>query len=208
MILLQDTTEVVSGLADVVNKLGAKFFIRLGIDLGSILILLFLIYLPNNQKREYIFTFMMFNIVIFNITFLMNDVQMSMGAAFGLFAIFGMLRYRTEDISIKDMTYLFLSIALGMMSSVTKGDWEPAIVSAIILLVTFILDSKYVLNKEMYKNILYENIEMIKPENHVALMEDLKKRTGLNIHRIAVGKVDFLRDMATIRIYYYEKKTK
>ncbi len=208
MTLLQDTTDAVSGLADVVNKLGAKFFIRLGIDLVSILILLFLIYLPNNQKREYIFTFMMFNIVIFNITFLMNDVQMSMGAAFGLFAIFGMLRYRTEDISIKDMTYLFLSIAMGMVTSVTKGDWEPAIVSAIILLLTFILDSKYVLNKEMYKNILYENIEMIKPENHVALMEDLKKRTGLNIHRISVGKVDFLRDMATIRIYYYERKTK
>lgn len=205
MILLEQTEKALS-FADVVNKLGAKFFIRLLIDLVSIGVLLFLIYLPNNKKREYIFTFFMFNVAIFLITFLMNDVVMSMGAAFGLFAVFGMLRYRTEDIAMKDMTYLFLSIAMGMITAVTKGDWEPAIVSSILLLLTFLLDSGLVLKRELYKNIQYENIEMIKPENEAALMDDLKKRTGLNIHRIAVGRVDFLRDTATVRIYYYETK--
>ena len=207
MILLQNT-ETVSAFADVFNKLGSKFFIRLLIDVGSICVLLFLVYLPYNKKREYIFTFFMFNVAIFLITFLMNDVVMSMGAAFGLFAVFGMLRYRTEDIAMKDMTYLFLSIAMGMITAVTKGDWEPAIVSSILLLMTFLLDSGIILKREIYKNIQYENIEMIKPENHDALMEDLKTRTGLNIHRIAIGKVDFLRDTATVRIYYYENKKK
>ena len=207
MILLQNT-ETASAFADVFNKLGPKFFIRLLIDLCSISVLLFAIYLPNNQKREYIFTFFMFNAAIFLITFLMNDVVMSMGAAFGLFAVFGMLRYRTEDIAMKDMTYLFLSIAMGMITAVTKGDWEPAIVSSILLLLTFLLDSGIILKREIYKNIQYENIEMIKPENHNALMEDLKNRTGLNIHRIAIGKVDFLRDTATVRIYYYENRKK
>ena len=148
----------------------------------------------------------MFNVAIFLITFLMNDVVMSMGAAFGLFAVFGMLRYRTEDIAMKDMTYLFLSIAMGMITAVTKGDWEPAVVGSILLLLTFLLDSGLLLKRELYKNIQYENIEMIKPENQDALMEDLKKRTGLKIHRIAIGKVDFLRDTATVRIYYYETK--
>ena len=205
MILLQ-AAETATTLGGLVNKLGDKFFIRLLIDLASIFILLFLIYLPNNKKREYIFTFLIFNVAIFNITFLMNDVQMSMGAAFGLFAVFGMLRYRTEDIIMKDMTYLFLSIAFGMITAVTKGDWEPAIVAGIILLLTFLLDSGIILKRELYKNIQYENIEMIKPENEAALMEDLRKRTGLNIHRIAVGRVDFLRDTATVRIYYYETK--
>lgn len=207
MILLQDT-ETGIAFADVFNKLGSKFFIRLLIDVCSICVLLFLVYLPYNRKREYIFTFFMFNVAIFLITFLMNDVVMSMGAAFGLFAVFGMLRYRTEDIAMKDMTYLFLSIAMGMITSVTKGDWEPAIVSSILLLMTFLLDSGIILKREIYKNIQYENIEMIKPENHPALIEDLKNRTGLNIHRIAIGKVDFLRDTATVRIYYYESKTK
>lgn len=206
MILL-DQTEAGISLSDVVNRLGAKFFIRLLIDLTSICILLFLIYLPNNKKREYIFTFFMFNAAIFLITFLMNDVVMSMGAAFGLLAVFGMLRYRTEDIAMKDMTYLFLSIAIGLITAVTKGNWEPAVVSVILLLLTFLLDSGLILKRELYKNVQYENIEMIKPENHAALMDDLQKRTGLNIHRIAVGRVDFLRDTATVRIYYYETKT-
>ena len=207
MILLQ-ATETTSTLGGLVNKLGDKFFLRLLTDLISIGILLFAIYLPNNKKREYIFTFLIFNVSIFMITFLMNDVQMSMGAAFGLFAVFGMLRYRTEDIIMKDMTYLFLSIAFGMITAVTKGDWEPSIVAGILLLLTFLLDSGLILKRELYKNIQYENIEMIKPENEAALLEDLKKRTGLNIHRISVGKVDFLRDTATVRIYYYETKKK
>ena len=114
-----------------------------------------------------------------------------------------MLRYRTEDILMKDMTYLFLCISLGLIISVSKGDWEPVVISMIILLITFLLDSGIVFKKEFVKNIQYENIEMILPENNILLIEDLKKRTGLNIHRIDIGDLNFLRDMAIIRAYYY-----
>ena len=196
------TQNFFSGL---VNKLGNKYFRRLLIDLVGVCILLWGIYLPNNNKnREYLFTFMMFNVVIFHISFLLSQVELSMGAAFGLFAVFSLLRYRTEDIPIKDMTYLFLSIAIGLIIAVSIGNWEPAVVCGIILLLTFIMDARYILKKELSKSIQYENIEMIKPENHAKLLEDLRQRTGLDIHYIRIRNVDYLRDTATIRIYYFE----
>ena len=205
MILLQDflQTTNATGFFDLFNKLGSKFFVRLAIDLTTVFILINVIYVRYNKKHDFIFTYFIFNLVIFLITYLLNKVEMSMGAAFGLFAVFSMLRYRTEDILMKDMTYLFLCISLGLIISVSKGDWEPVVISMIILLITFLLDSGIVFKKEFVKNIQYENIEMILPENNNLLIEDLKKRTGLNIHRIDIGDLNFLRDMAIIRAYYY-----
>ena len=122
-------------------------------------------------------------------------------------AVFGIMRYRTEDVSTKDMTYLFLAIAMGMISAVSKGGWdELSLINGIILLVTLLLETNILMKKELGKTVSYENIEMIKPENHQKLLEDLKQRTGLNIHKFSITKVDFLRDMATIRIYYYDNK--
>ena len=144
---------------------------------------------------------------MFFITYLLNKVELSTGAAFGLFAVFSLLRYRTEDISAKDMTYLFIVIALGLVTAVNKGNiYEICIINIIVIFIAFMIDGNLLLKNEMIKNIQYENIEMIKPENHVALLEDLKKRTGLNIHKISIGKVDFLRDTAIVKIYYYEGK--
>ena len=189
-----------------VNKLGEKYFRRLLFDLVAISILLFGIYLPNNNKnREFLFTFMMLNVVMFHIAYLLGAVEFSLGAGFGLFAVFGLLRYRTENIPMKDMTYLLLSIALALIIAIAVGNWEPAVVCAIILLITFIMDASFVFKKELSKSIQYENIEMIKPENHAKLLEDLRQRTGLDIHYISIRGVDYLRDTATIRIYYFEK---
>src|SRR3954465_155033 len=103
-----------------VQKVGAKIAWRLIIDLASVFILIRFIYFPIYKHRDLFFTFFIFNLIIFLISFLLNKVDLSMGAAFGLFAVFSMLRYRTEDISIKDMTYLFLCIAIGLTSAVTK----------------------------------------------------------------------------------------
>jgi len=205
MMLLQITAhEFFSGL---VNKLGDKYFRRLLIDAVAAGILLFGIYFPNNNRnREYLFTLLMFNIVIFHIAFLLNGVNLSLGAAFGLFAVFGLLRYRTEDIPMKDMTYLFLSIAMGMIVAVARGDWEPAVVCGVILLPTFLLDSRFIFKKELHKDVRYEQIEMVKPENYEKLMEDLRTRTGLDIHFISIQNIDFVRDTATVRVFYYERK--
>lgn len=209
MILLQDIQDTVEPGWELFNRLSPKFFTRLAVDLAAVFILIRFIYYPSYKNREYFFTFFILNLVIFLVTFLMNKVEMSLGAAFGLFACFGILRYRTEDISIKDMTYLFLVIAMGLITAVAKGGWDELIlINVIILLLTFFLETNILMKKELAKSVQYENIEMIKPENHVKLLEDLKQRTGLNIHRFSITKIDFLRDTAIIRIYYYEIKSK
>jgi hypothetical protein len=164
------------------------------------------IYLPNNNRnRENLFTFLMFNLVIFHVAFLLNAVTLSLGAAFGLFAVFGLLRYRTEDIPMKDMTYLFLSIAFGLIVAVARGDWEPAIVCIVLLVPTFLLDSTLIFRKELHEDVRYEQIEMIKPENRAKLLEDLRNRTGLDIHFISIRNIDFVRDTAMVRVYYYDR---
>ena len=207
MILLQDLQEPVTSAFNLFDKLSSKFFIRLAIDLASVFILIRLIYYPSYKNREFFFTFFIFNLIVFLVTFMMNKVEMSMGAAFGLFAVFGILRYRTEDISIKDMTYLFLVIAIGLVSAVAKGGWdELTLINGLILVLTTLLETNILMKKELAQSIQYENIEMIKPANHAKLLEDLRERTGLAVHRFSITKVDFLRDTATIRIYYHETK--
>src|SRR6185436_20172659 len=133
--------------------------------------------------------------------------EMSMGAAFGLFAVFSMLRYRTEGLSMKDMTYLFLVIAIGLICAVSKGSWdELSLLNIIILLFTWILESNILVRKEVSKVIQYEHIELIRPERHAELIKDLEQRVGLKINRISIDKVDFLRDTAMIIIYYYDSR--
>ena len=187
------------------DKLSDKFFWRLLIDVISMIIIVRFIYFRIYRKKDYLFTFFLFNIIIFIITYLLNKVDMSMGAAFGLFAVFSMLRYRTEGISTKDMTYLFIVIAMGLITAVSKGTYfELIIIDFILIAFTYALDGNWLIRNEMAKNIIYENIEMIRPENNEQLMADLRKRTGLDIHRFSINRVDFLRDVANIKIYYYE----
>ena len=198
--------EVLSASADIFDKLSKKFFIRLAIDLSSVIILIRFIYFQVYKTKDLFFTYIIFNLIIFLISFSLNKAELSMGAAFGLFAVFSMLRYRTEDISIKDMSYLFLSIALGVLNAVTKGGWEElSTISAIILLITWFLESSWLMKKESSKVIFYDQIELIPTENHEQLMADIRLRTGIPVHRVLVQKIDFLRDSAQIRIYYYEK---
>jgi hypothetical protein len=198
--------EVISTSADIFDKLSKKFFIRLAIDLSSVIILIRFIYFQVYKTKDLFFTYIIFNLIIFLISFSLNKAELSMGAAFGLFAVFSMLRYRTEDISIKDMSYLFLSIALGVLNAVTKGGWEElSTISAIILLITWLLESNWLMKKESSKVIFYDQIELIPTENHEQLMADIRLRTGIPVHRVLVQKIDFLRDSAQIRIYYYEK---
>lgn len=187
------------------EKLSSKFFIRLFIDLASVFVLIRLIYYKNYKKADQYLAFFAFNLVIFLITYLLNKVEMSMGAAFGLFAVFSMLRYRTESISTKDMTYLFLVIAIGLLSAISKGGWdELALLNGIILLLTFLLESNWLIKKEFTKMIQYEKIELILPEKRQELIQDLKNRTGLNIHRVEIQEIDFLKDATRMIVYYYE----
>ncbi len=192
-----------------IDKLNDKFFSRLFINFLSVLLLVRFIYYKTYQDGEFFFTFLVFNMVIFLITYLLNKVDMSLGAAFGLFAVFSMLRYRTEGISAREMTYLFVVIAIGLITAVAKGTaLELGLINILIITLVYVLESNLFMRREFYHLIQYENIELIRKENHVALLEDLKKRTGLPIHRFSVVKIDFLRDSAQIRIYYYADKKK
>lgn len=209
--LASDVVPVVTGYEEL-NKISLKLFSRLAIDLVSVFVLIRFIYFPIYKHREFFFTYFIFNIIIFLISFLLNRVDLSMGAAFGLFAVFSMLRYKTEEIAIKDMTYLFLVIAIGLISAVTKVKDTPdsidhlflIAINASVLLITYLLESKIFLKRENVKTILYENIELIRAGRSEELLADLKLRTGFNVHRYSIHKIDFLKDAAQIKIYFYE----
>lgn len=171
-------------------------------------VLIRVIYYPTHRRKDYLFTFFLFNILIFFICILLNSVKLKLGFAFGLFAVFGILRYRTEQLPIKEMTYLFMIIAVAIINSLTSNKIslvEVLFANITIVIATFLLEKVWLLKHESRKTITYERIENIKPENHQLLIDDLKERTGLKIHRIQIGKVDFLRDTANIRIFYFEE---
>jgi hypothetical protein len=210
--LLQVSEEpILEGMA-AMQKVSVKLLIRLGIDLAAVLLLIRFVYFPRYKKRELNFTFLIFNLVIFLISFLLSKIDLSMGTAFGLFAVFSMLRYRTEEVSIKDMTYLFLFIAMGLISAVTKikdasDGYEYAFIALLhagIILIAFLLESRLLFRKEAVKLVQYEKIELIHTSRQGELIEDLKLRTGLNVSRITIVRVDFLSDSAQIKMYYLE----
>jgi Domain of unknown function (DUF4956) len=191
------------------NKLPEKFFVRLLVDLLTVTILVRLIYYRLYRRTDLFLTFFGFNLVIFLITYLLNKVQMSMGAAFGLFAVFSMLRYRTEGLSAKDMTYLFIVISLGLISAIIKGSWdELGLVNGMIVLSVWLLEGNWLIKRELTKVVQYDKIDLILPERRAELIQDLRARTGLNIHRVEIQTMDFLRDSALIMIFYYQTPAK
>lgn len=214
MTLIQSANEVILNYIGVeeFQKISTKLLFRLIIDISTMLVLIRGIYYPLYKNRELFFTFFIFNLIIFLISYLLNKVDLSMGSAFGLFAVFSMLRYKTEEITIKDMTYLFLTIAIGLISAVTKiKDTADSMeylfligINAIILVITYLLERNIFIKKENVNTILYENLDMIKEGKSDELLADLKLRTGFNIHRYSINKIDFLKNTVQIKIYYYE----
>ena len=183
-----------------------KLLFKFSIDLLFLFIIVRVIYYRIKDEKDYVFTFFMFNILTFFICYLLRKVPMEMGFALGLFAVFGILRYRTEAIPIRQMTYLFIVIGLSMINSLANKSisWlEILLANGIITIITYLIDRVWFSTIEQTKTILYEKIELIKPENEQELIEDLKKRTGLQIVAVKVDKVDFLRDTAQIKIYYH-----
>ncbi|MCG9879087.1 MAG: DUF4956 domain-containing protein, partial [Bacteroidia bacterium] len=195
MLLLQITDEVlVKTDLDSLMKMLTKFGFRFIINFISVLVLIRGVYYTKYKRSDLFFTYFIFNLIIFLICFLLNKVELSMGAAFGLFAVFSMLRYRTEDISLKDMSYLFLVIAMGLVAAVVKiKDASDVyeylflgLVNGLILLLAFLLESSFLMKAEAAKIILYENIELIHQDKQAELIADIKLRTGINVHRVNI----------------------
>lgn len=194
---LTPSTAVLDGIPEAV-------LLRLAVNLLTVGVLIRVIYYRLYRKSDLFLTFFTFNFLIFLMTFLLNQVQMSIGAAFGLFAVFSMLRYRTEGVSAKDMTYIFVVIAVGMISAILPGDWRTlAVVNGAILLGVQLLEGAWIFRRESSKLVLYDRIDLILPERRADLLADLRERTGLPVHRVEVQDLDFLKDAAQLTIFYH-----
>ncbi|WP_231962820.1 DUF4956 domain-containing protein [Polaribacter sp. KT25b] len=167
------------------------------------------IYYPNSKRKDYVFTYYLISIIVFFLCFTLKKYEMDIGMALGLFAIFGIIRYRTNPVDIKEMTYLFVVIGVSIINSLANKKMSYAEIlsaNAIIVVVLVFIEKYWALKQVVSKTIVYENIENIKPENYNLLKNDLENRTGITINSISVGNVDFLKDVATLTIYYYENK--
>ena len=186
----------------IVNLLGFRYLL----NLFTVFILFRFIYFNNYKKTDLFLTFFGFNSIIFFISFMLNKVEISTGAGFGLFAVFSVLRYRTEGIGAKDMTYLFLSISIGLLTAIGPSNGiEISLFCFLIIALTYILENSLWGKKEVSKTIIYDSLDSIKQSQQSELMQDLKSKTGIEIHRISIDNIDYLKDSCTITIYYYEK---
>ena len=176
-----------------------------------ILIIVRYIYYPITKNKDYMFTYLLISLTVFLLCFLLDNVKLELGFALGLFAIFGIIRYRTDPIPIKEMTYLFLVIGISVVNALANSKISHAeliFANLIIVFVTFGMEKLWLMKHETRKNVLYEKIELIVPERREELISDLRKRTGIDIIRIEIRKIDFLKDIANIRIFYYEDDSK
>ena len=161
-------------------------------------------YYKKSKRRDYYVTFMLFSSTMFLLIFLMENVKLQIGFTLGLFAIFGMIRYRTETVPIREMTYLFMisgiTVIKGLALSISYAELVCA--NLLLILLTWILENQNILKHRSTKIVLYEKIDLIVPERRAELEADLVKRTGLKIDKIEIGHIDFLRDVAFIKLYY------
>ncbi len=186
----------------------ALFGLAFILDLVVACLIVLGIYYPSEKDKKYVLTFFAFNISIFLIATLFSQVDISISFGFGLFAIFSILRYRSDPLPVREMTYLFILMALPVVNVVLLNEGrylETAISNGAILAVFFVVDRALGFRYEAHKMVTYEKIDLIKPENYAALLQDLQERTGLLINRCEVGKVDFLHDVAEVKIYYQEQ---
>ena len=192
-----------------------SLLLRFLVNLIVVTIIARCFYFPRSHRRDYTFIFILMAMSIFLLVSLMEGEGMNIGAAMGLFAIFGIMRFRTEAVPIREMTYLFMLIALSVVNAVAHGDYHPkadywdgvGIVTILFVNIAFIcmawiFESSKVMNQECSRIIRYDNVTLITPDKREELKADLEKRTGLKITRIEVGMLDFLKDSTLIRIFY------
>ena len=185
-----------------------KLLIKGSFNLGIVILIVRYIYYPATKNKDYLFTFLLISLTVFLLCILLDSVKLQLGFALGLFAIFGIIRYRTDPIPIKEMTYLFLVIGISVVNALANKKIsyaELVFANFLIVFVTYGMEKIWLLRHESRKNIIYEKIELIKPERREELIEDLKERTGIDIIRVEIRRIDFLRDVANVRIFYYEE---
>lgn len=189
------------------NQLFTEYFLlRLLINTVTMIVLIRFVYYTIYFKRDFYFTFFLINFIVFLLAYMLEKTKAfsSIGSAFGLLAAFSLLRFRTETITTKDMTYLFIIMTIGLINSIMKGSYIEIIgLNAIIIGAVFIVDGNKLMRNQKTKTIEYNSLEHIQPDQHNVLIEDLRKRTGLDIQKISIEDIDFGRNKVIIRIYFY-----
>jgi len=181
--------------------------LRTVFNLGVVLYLVRYLYYGRTPRKDYLFTYILISLVVFFMCFLLENIRIELGFALGLFAIFGIIRYRTRQIPIREMTYLFLVIGISVINALSNRKVSYAeliFTNAALIAITYLLEKVFLLKHESKKVINYENVELIKPDRREDLRRDLEERTGLAINRVEVGRIDYLRDSARVIIYYFE----
>lgn len=181
-----------------------ELLLRFAINTIVVAIIVQFFYYPKSKRREYYFTFTLIAVSVFMLIYLMGGVKLKIGFALGLFAIFGIIKYRTEQVPIREMTYLFIIIAVsainGLATSISY--FELTVTNLIFLCALAVCENTRWVKHVATKIVTYDNISLISPEKEDELKDDLEKRTGLTIIRIEVGNIDFLKDSAILKIYY------
>jgi hypothetical protein len=183
--------------------------IRLCVNVVFITILIRFLYYAKTKRKDYLFTYYLIGTITFFLCFGLKKLDIDTGMGLGLFAIFGIIRYRTDAIEIKEMTYLFLIIGLSVVNALASNQLsvaEMALINIFMVVLTYILEFLWLMKHETRKTIVYERIDLITPERASEMKNDIEFRTGLSINRFEIGKIDFLNDTAQVRIFYYAEE--
>ncbi len=175
------------------------------VNLIAIMIVVRGLYYPKCKRGEFFFTYVLIAISTFMLIYVLGDVKLKAGIALGLFAIFSIIRYRTEQVAIREMTYLFIIIAISAINGLTVSELslgEVLIINLLFISSIWICESKLLISHYSYKVIKYDNVSLITPDKRQELIADLERRTGLKIEKVEVGAIDFLKDAAIIKMYY------
>lgn len=179
---------------------------RLVVNIVALTILIRFLYYPITKRKDYLFTYYLIGMITFFLCFALKKLDIDTGMGLGLFAIFGIIRYRTDAIEIKEMTYLFVVIGLSVVNSLASRQIsvsEMIAINVVIIALIYGLEYIWLLKHETRKTIIYERIDLITPEKYDEMKADLEARTGLVINRFDIGRIDFLNDTAQVRIFYY-----
>ena len=183
----------------------AELVVRFLLNTGLVFLIVHYMYARNSRRKDFYFSYLAIGAVVFLLCFLLNSVKLELGFALGLFAIFAIIRYRTSPIPIKEMTYLFIVIGISVINALANKKVsyvELAFTNTVIVVGLWFLEKVLSLKQEQSLSIIYEKIENINILSEESMLEDLKKRTGINVKRYKILKIDFLRDVADITIYY------
>lgn len=198
--------EAISELGVIFNSSADLFTLLAHFVLNTLVVFIVIkfFYYPKSLRREYCFTFFLISISIFMMIFLLGSVKLKIGFTLGLFAVFGIIRYRTETMPVREMTYLFVIIAISVINALVGRDnyIELILPNLIFIVCVWLSESNHWLKPISSKLIQYDKIGLIVPQKREELLEDLRQRTGLDIFKIEIGSIDFLKDMSLIKIYY------